>query len=291
MTIPKIIHQIAPEDKTKWHPFWLICQQSWHKHFKNFEYKIWNDKEDIDTFVHSNYPEFSNLYESFQVQIMKIDFVRLCILHKYGGVYADMDYFVYKNFYNQFKKDIGFLENLTEEYTSARYENSLMYSTPGNQLLYELMKYAKTCFIHHRNLFKKQDNNWRTIENDKIVNNTTGSGMISEGVKFFQKYFDIHALDCKTFNNRPASYNKSFFGKHVHTSLWGNEYCNNQPTHLLIKNGMIYQTFYDNNVVLNNNDKFLLVSDFNMYQDYTNKNYLKNKNLEQLKTFLKKSYL
>lgn len=289
MTVPKIIHQIAPEDTTKWSPIWLRCQESLLNHFPDFEYRLWNDKEDIDNFVHVNYPEFSNLYNSFPVHIMKIDFVRLCFLHKYGGIYADMDYFVYKNFYSELNKDCGFLENLTEEYTSAKHENSLMYSVPNNQLLYEIMKYVKACFIHFRNFFIKNNNNWRSIENDKIVNNTTGSGMISEALNYFQKYFSIQSLECKTFNNRPSSYDTSFFGKHVHTSLWGNEYCKNQPDHFLLKNGQIYLILKEyENLNLNQDDKIIKVDEFNFFKDYTNGVYLKEDNLEEIKVEVKK---
>lgn len=292
--VPKIIHQIAPKDTTVWPHIWNRCQQSWLKLFPDFEYKLWNDKEDIDNFVYLNYPEFSNLYNLFPVHIMKIDFVRLCLLHKFGGIYADMDYFVYKNFYHELKKDVGFIENLTEEYTTARYENSLMYSMPNNPLLYELMKYVKMCFIHHRNRFQKLGNHWRTIENDSIINNTTGSGMLSEGIKFFKNYFDIDALDCETFNNRPASYDECFYGKHVHTSLWGNEYCIEKPDHILIKNGMMYGVFGDSlqNVKnLTQPYEFISNEDFNFYKDYTNGRYLKNGNLEEIKLFIKESHL
>lgn len=290
ITIPRIVHQIAPRDKDLWHPFWFKCQQSWLDHFNDCEYILWNDREEIDNFVHKNYPEFSNLYNLFPVHIMKIDFVRLCFLHKFGGIYADMDYFVYKNFYDKLEKNVGFIENLTNEYTTAQFENSLMYSEPENPFLYELMKYTKTCFIHHRSLFKKNSENWRSVENDKLVNNTTGSGMISTAVEHFKKYFNIGFLKCRLFNNRPGAYDKEFFGKHVHSSIWGNEYSVNKPDHLLIKNGLMYNMFgnaVDNLPNLTMPYEIIHMENFDFYKDYTNGVYLKENNLEEIKQYIK----
>jgi cytoskeletal protein RodZ len=41
--------------------------------------------------VHQNYPQFARIYDNFKHPIERVDFARYCIMHKYGGVYADMD--------------------------------------------------------------------------------------------------------------------------------------------------------------------------------------------------------
>ena len=38
--VPKIIHQTAPRDKTKWNPIWEPCQKTWRLHFPDYEYRI-----------------------------------------------------------------------------------------------------------------------------------------------------------------------------------------------------------------------------------------------------------
>lgn len=284
--IPKIIHQIAPSDKTLWHPLWFKCQKSWLTHFPNFEYKLWNDKEDIDNFVLTKYPQFANLYNNFQVQIMKIDFARLCILDYYGGIYGDMDYFVYKNFYDQLNKDVGLVENLTEEYTSAIAENCLMYSTPNNAFMYSCMFYCKTCFLLYKNNFKKDNNNdWRAHDcNSHFVNNTTGSGMLSAAYRQLSDVLDIQLLPTQIFNNRPASYDPSFVGKHTHSSIWGNEYVNHIKNKIFIeKNGSFW-------LLTPLDDKFesegIEPENFNFYVDYSNGQYLKTFNLDHIKQLI-----
>jgi hypothetical protein len=288
--VPKIIHQIAPSDKTKWHPFWFKCQQSWLDNFSGFEYRLWNDEDEINEFVLKNYSQYATLYNKFPVQIMKIDFARLCILHHYGGIYGDMDYFVYKNFYNDLNSESGMVENLTEEYTTAVAENCLMYSIPNSRFFYECLKYCKACFIHFRSTFKEVSNeDWRSVNNDFVVNNTTGSGMISAAYKQLNKGLNIQLLPGVTFNNRPASYDSSFIGKHVHSSIWGKQYIKHSKNKVLIRDsdGSMWSIYSpDDN---NSNLKSFPAEEFDFYHDYTNGNYLKNDNLEHIKTLLSKA--
>lgn len=288
--IPKIIHHIAPKDNSIWHPFWSQCYASWNEQFPNYQFKLWNDQSDIDDIVKNYYPRYWNLYQAFPVHIMRIDFARICILHKHGGIYADMDMFCYNNFEQYLTKNIMFLENLTDEYTNAQWENSMMASVPGHRFLEELLKYNQTCFIHFRPQFKKQSSNWRSIKNDNIVNNTTGSGMISEVVKHFQKCFDIGVFPCELFNNRPVSYDPRFYTKHLHTSVWGSEYTKTDLDRLLILNGCAYLTgSLDLNMLesLKNKDyQIIMNKDFDFYKDYTKGVYLKDANLDEIKSIV-----
>jgi mannosyltransferase OCH1-like enzyme len=255
---------------------------------------LWSDQEDMDNLVRQHYPRYWNLYQAFPVHIMRIDFARLCILHKFGGIYADMDIYCYKNFEHLLVKEVYFLENLIWEYTTAEWENSLMASVPNHRFLEELMRYTQTCFIHHRNMFKKQNDSWRNPENDKIINNTTGSGMISEAVKHYSKYFDIGVFECKLFNNRPMSYDEKFYTKHMHTSIWGNEYTKNNLNRLLLLNGSAYATsemtqeMYDS--LVDKEYQIIMNEDFDFYKDYTDGVYLKDDNLEHIKNIVNREY-
>lgn len=308
-SIPKIIHQIAPADQSRWHVFWNPCHESWKKNFPDYKFMLWNDQEDIDIFVKENYKQYWNLYKAFPFHIMRIDFVRLCLLDYFGGIYADMDVFCYKNFNNYLTKDVYFLENKIFEYTDSQFENSMMASVPKHRLIQELTKYCKTSFITFRNEFKVDENTkdgWRSVSNDNKVNNSTGSGMISAGIRQLAQYFDVGKLECKLFNNRPGSYDKSFYTKHVHTSVWGNEYLNIQPSRVnstvdkldsfLIINGSMYsangrkvteetiQKIKDNGHTV----ELINAVDFNFYKDYTNKKYLTDNNLDEINSLVKK---
>lgn len=286
--IPKIIHQIAPANKDSWHPFWKKCQESWKKQFPDFEYNLWNDQEDIDNFVKEYYPKYYSLYRSFPVHVMRIDFVRLCILHHFGGIYADMDVFCYQNFYNELTEDFYLVENLTDEFTTALYENPLMISQKNLTFFEFCMEYSKLWFIQWRHRFEKTSDNWRTVENDFLVNNITGSGMISAAlINTKQK---VTSLNCREYNNRPGSYDPLFKTKHVHTSLWGNEYLDIDDKKLLIYKGLVYTMgSYINDSILALDPLIIEFDEFNFYHDYTDNIFLREDNLEYIKKYIRES--
>ena len=95
--VPKIIHQLAPQDTSKWPNVWYECQASWKKQYPDYQYMLWTD-EKMDEFMQHEFPSYYEMYKSYPLQIHRIDAVRYFILYKYGGIYADMDIVVLKDF-------------------------------------------------------------------------------------------------------------------------------------------------------------------------------------------------
>ncbi len=96
MTIPKIIHHIwmgkntIPEIN-------LFCANSIKKTNPNFEYILWRD-DDIHNMITKYFPEYYDSFNKLPRMIMKIDMFRYFLMYKYGGLYTDMDYFMFKSF-------------------------------------------------------------------------------------------------------------------------------------------------------------------------------------------------
>jgi hypothetical protein len=145
--IPKIIHQTAPTDKSKWHPVWYNCQLSWKKNFPEtqFKYTMWTD-EQLENLVRVFYPQYWDLYQSFPFHIMKIDFAEYCILHRYGGLYVDMDMYCYQNFFEDIKdQDFVLLEScMPDEFI----QNCMMASSPGSEFWIFCMDEIKRTFYN-----------------------------------------------------------------------------------------------------------------------------------------------
>ena len=104
--IPKIIHHICPKDYKKWNSKWFIGYESTLKAFPQPEYThmYWYDDE-LDKFIESDFPWFLDIFKSYDTNIKRIDMVRPFFLYKYGGIYLDMDYVIYKNFYDELPQD------------------------------------------------------------------------------------------------------------------------------------------------------------------------------------------
>lgn len=146
----KIIHQIwfgtIPNKKAaskalhglrKYRDSWLVKNPTW-------TYICWN-LERCSELVKYHYKQHKEMYDKYPYQIQKCDVVRYFILHRYGGLYADMDYYCNKpwdDVLSVYKNDIYLVETPNRIGNDTHISNSLMYSRAGhvfwNKLFIEL---------------------------------------------------------------------------------------------------------------------------------------------------------
>ena len=120
-----------------------------------YQYRLWTDR-DLKEFIHSHYPQFAKAYDSFQVNIERVDFARYAILHKIGGVYADLDIQCTKNLDELTALNVPILGSEPIEHRERLYNNepyvlcnALMISPPGEPVWLHIMhnivqKYKKS---------------------------------------------------------------------------------------------------------------------------------------------------
>jgi hypothetical protein len=88
MMIPRVIHQSWKTLEPP--PEWRFCVESWRRHHPGWEYRMWTD-EACRELVEREYPSFLSIYDAYSYDIQRFDAVRYLILHRFGGVYADLD--------------------------------------------------------------------------------------------------------------------------------------------------------------------------------------------------------
>jgi len=265
--IPKIIHQTAPSSEIDWHPVWFKCQDSWKKHYHNFEYILWNDS-DIDSLIEKYYPQYFELYCSFPIHILKIDFSRFCILDHMGGIYADMDMFCYTNFYNELTKPAYVVESLKDEYI----ENSLMAGIPDNKFFQQCMKtvmkrfnYAKTNDYLFKNMIIIHNNYYEPVNvRSFLIFYITGTNLISNVYRKFDKNY-VGSLSGWRYNNIQFAYDPEFRTKHMHTCSWGEEDIK-KTRFLAAEKGISFteESKYEYKMM-----RFIDLDDFDFYTDYS----------------------
>lgn len=60
----------------------------------DWTYYFWTDADNLEL-LNRHYPEYVELYNSYNGwahRVQKADFIRYFILHRYGGVYVDLDF-------------------------------------------------------------------------------------------------------------------------------------------------------------------------------------------------------
>jgi hypothetical protein len=275
VSIPKIVHQIAPQDEALWHPVWKKCRESWKHNFSGFEFRFWNDKEDIDGLVKNHFSQHWDLYQSLPAHIMRIDFARLCMLHKYGGIYADMDVFCYRNFYDFLTGADLFIVEAPYGYIGV--ENALIISVANNQFFIDVMQTASD---NMKQKPPKLTENFADESNrDLIVFEAAGPGLIADMLKKYQGSCII--LNGDLFNNHGMAYHPMFFTKHVLTGIWGEEGRNHlkECFYRDSKNQKDFKDFmkqmFVEEAIKYSENKTITASNFSFFEDYTNGQFLK----------------
>ena len=86
--IPRILHQTWKDQQVpeKWHAY----QRSWRAHHPDWQYRLWTDA-DNRALVEAHYSWFLPIYDAYRAEISRVDAARYMIMHRFGGVYADLD--------------------------------------------------------------------------------------------------------------------------------------------------------------------------------------------------------
>lgn len=273
MNIPKIIHFIAPEDHSRWHPIWHRCFESWQKQFPDFEIKLWyDDNRNIEQLIETHYPQYLSVFRAFPYDVMRWNFSRFILLYHYGGIYADMDVFCYQNFYNQLKdNDLFLIENVLSETVTGSFpfEICLMASNQSHPYFLDCMNNSQEQFYILRHLFDKP-----SVDDEWLCMQITDSPMLIQS-RNIHNPDQISLLPYHQYNNRAASYDPKFYTKHMRSSAW-NRFLT-PDSYLIISNLMFAVSKSDDSISKlierTNEYKLVNISGFDFYHDYTNGKY------------------
>jgi hypothetical protein len=134
-----IIHQVAPANRSTWHPAWEQCQQTWIDFFPGYEYKMWTDS-DVHALIATNYAALLPLYLSYDADIKRYDIARYVILFHHGGVYADMDVQVVRPFAELVP--VGRVGVAESPFVNERVQNALLTSPPRHPFWFHVLRRA-----------------------------------------------------------------------------------------------------------------------------------------------------
>lgn len=140
--IPAIVHQTWRSTSPP-APFPALIA-TWKSAHPDWAYEFWTDA-DIHELVRSCYPELLPVFEALRLKIEQIDIARCLILHRYGGLYADLDTECIRPFDPLLADQRCVLFN---EPAAHRYEhapcplvsNAVMAAVPGHPLLDSLIE-------------------------------------------------------------------------------------------------------------------------------------------------------
>jgi len=123
-------------------PIWKASFDSWQRHFppSEYQYMFWDDASlSIEFSKQCN--DHISMFQSFGSEIFRSDLARYCILHKWGGIYSDLDYEPRANFFHDIQE--GKVNIIESPYGSEKFQNSLMASPAGHPYWLDLLNLAE----------------------------------------------------------------------------------------------------------------------------------------------------
>jgi len=88
LVVPLIIHQTwktadVPKE-------WEHARSECHRLHPGYEFKLWTDASAREL-VAEDYPDYLDMYDRYEFGIQRADAMRVFFLHKFGGIYIDLD--------------------------------------------------------------------------------------------------------------------------------------------------------------------------------------------------------
>lgn len=158
-----------------------------------FEVLVW-DPRTARELIATEYPQFLSKYDGFPYAIQRSDFSRYAILHKYGGIYADIDYEILV----PFEVMLDFLDGESKNSTKTAFVNE----TPNRFLLrrlsnsFMIARQPASDFWMH---LMRQVGKGKGLSSHQIIMTSTGPQAVDRAYRTYRGK-DLTYLPAKRFN-------------------------------------------------------------------------------------------
>jgi mannosyltransferase OCH1-like enzyme len=222
----RIIHQIwfgtipnKREAKKQYNKL-KIYRDSWKIKNPTWCHIEWN-KEMCNHLMKNIYPEHMEMYKKYTYEIQRCDAVRYFMLYRYGGWYADMDYYCNRpvdEALKEYQGDVLLTQtpNTVIGQNEDHVSNSLMYSIPNQsfwrQFMLDLERNQKMPYYYSKHI---------------TVMFTTGPGILNRVYSRYKYKYKIKSLPWKLFHPygikddiRSINLSSDIFTAHISKGSW-----------------------------------------------------------------------
>jgi mannosyltransferase OCH1-like enzyme len=140
----------------------------------NYEYKLWHLK-DCEKLIEEDFPEYLELWNDFRYPIQRCDFIRYCILYKFGGLYLDCDIRPVKNLDAVFNDPLYFVHWADDD--NRKIYNAIIGSVKNQKIFLDFMIECK------RSFYEKSKNKTYDTWKGRFIFQTTGHYMLERVIK------------------------------------------------------------------------------------------------------------
>lgn len=176
--IVKIVHQTWRTEQVPDDDYPRVWQESWKKWNPDWEYRLWTD-EDNERLVRDHYRAYHDGYSRIKHGVVKSDIARALYMHRYGGIYADLDYICLRPMDDFMRVAYAILKGSDRAFCTLLVDsrpfgvwprimaNAMMYSSPRNWSLIRLVEDGMLYFLAHP---EEEDNDAEALFGSKRFN-------------------------------------------------------------------------------------------------------------------------
>ena len=174
---------------------------------------MWDLKK-CNSLINKYFSEYSILWDNFRLPIQRADFIRYCILYKYGGIYIDCDIHPLRDLDELFKRDYFFV-TWHDDKKRLPY-NAVMGSQKNQDIFVDIMKHCEESYhkLSKKDIYKT----WK----GRFVFQTTGHRMLDRVLKkckVNKKKYVLDILRVKSKSGKVISGKNPYF-EDSNASVW-----------------------------------------------------------------------
>lgn len=132
LVVPRIIHQTWKDENVP--DIWSHARAECQRTHPGYDFQLWTDATAREMIVES-YPDYVAMYDGYKHNIQRADAMRLFFLHKYGGIYIDLDVECLRSL--DFLRHYGWVMPQTKP---VGFSNDFMVAERGHPFLLQMVK-------------------------------------------------------------------------------------------------------------------------------------------------------
>jgi len=162
--------------------------ETWRRAHRHWRWQCWTDADNL-ALVDTHYPQLGALYRGYPYPIQRVDMIRYLILHRHGGVYADLDLECFRSIEDLLNGHTCLLSVESEAHNAIHQRsrivsNAFMASVPRHPLFEAVID----DLCNHQS---------RETKPDRIVLDTTGPLMLTRVLDRVGERLGISVLDAR----------------------------------------------------------------------------------------------
>ncbi len=194
-------------------------EETWINKNPDWFHVVWDTRRSREL-VKNCYPQHQELYDGYRWEIQRCDAVRYFFLHRYGGLYADMDYVCHKPWTDvvvEYPNNLYLVETPNKMSDALHVSNSLMFSsvhnhTFWNRLFIEMERWKEVPVYYSRHL---------------EIMYTTGPGILNKTFNNYRRFDKLSSYPAKLFHpygitaeNLGAGRTTGYYAVHIGKGSW-----------------------------------------------------------------------